>query len=142
MGGVLIGTIELASQSVDGFTEQDKEVLDLLSGHAGVALQNAITHSKEQIRIKEMAGLAELAQVSRAIHGTKSIYAQIIETISPLINAEILGFLIYDEQTHDLVGQVPFQGLPEQFIELYRTTTQRTYQSRDDLERAGCDHHG
>ncbi|MFN2146032.1 MAG: GAF domain-containing protein, partial [Anaerolineales bacterium] len=63
MGGVLIGTIELASQSVDGFTEQDKEILDLLSGHAGVALQNAIIHNKEQVRIKEMAGLAELAQV-------------------------------------------------------------------------------
>jgi PAS domain S-box-containing protein len=121
MGGVLIGTIELASQSVNGFTRQDKEVLDLLSGHAAVALQNAITHDKEQARIKEMAGLAELAQVSRAIHNTESLYKQIIETISPLIDVEILGFLTYDEQSRELVGQVPFQGLPEPFIELYRT---------------------
>ncbi|MFN2144730.1 MAG: GAF domain-containing protein, partial [Anaerolineales bacterium] len=59
---------------------------------------------------------------SRVIQGSKSMYARIIETISPLIDAEILGFLIYDDQSHELVGQVPFPGLPEQFIELYRTT--------------------
>jgi PAS domain S-box-containing protein len=122
IGGMLIGTIELASQSVDAFTDQDREVLDLLSGHAAVALQNAFIHNKEKLRIREMAGLAELAQVSRSASSAQVLYGQILETISPLVEAEILGFLIYDEQTRSLEGQIPFHGLPEPFIELYRTT--------------------
>ncbi|MEJ2511356.1 MAG: GAF domain-containing protein [Anaerolineales bacterium] len=121
IGGQLIGTIELASQNVDSFTEQDKEVLEILSGHAAVALQNAVTHHKERERVREMAGLADLAQVSRAVNNPQNLYQQIIAIISPLIEAEILGFLIYDEHTRTLEGQVPFQGLPEQFTQLYRT---------------------
>jgi len=121
IGGQLIGTIELASQNVDSFTQEDKEVLEILSGHAAVALQNAVTHHKEQARVQEMAGLANLSQVSRTVTSTEKIYQQLIATISPLIDAEILGFLIYDENTRTLEGQIPFQGFPEQFILLYRT---------------------
>lgn len=124
IGGQLVGTIELASQNVDSFNEQDKEVLEILSGHAAVALQNAVTYHKEQERVREMTGLADLAQVSRAIDSTQNLYQQIIATISPLIEAEILGFLIYDEQNRTLEGQIPFQGLPEQFALLYRTELQ------------------
>ncbi|HSG26301.1 MAG TPA: GAF domain-containing protein [Anaerolineales bacterium] len=121
IGGQLIGTIELASQTVESFTEEDKEVLELLSGHAAVALQNAVTHHKEQERVQEMAGLANLSQVNRAVASTENLYQQLISTISPLIDAEILGFLIYDETTRTLEGKIPFQGLPEQFTLLYRT---------------------
>ncbi|MEJ2757132.1 MAG: GAF domain-containing protein, partial [Anaerolineales bacterium] len=121
IGNQLIGTLELASQQEESFTFQDKEILDLLSGHAAVALQNAVTHHKEHERVREMTGLAELAQVSSSIQNPQNIYQQILDTISPLIEVEILGFLIYNEQTRSLEGQVPFRGFPEQFTELYRT---------------------
>ncbi len=119
IGRQLVGTIELASQNVDSFTEQDKEILEILSGHAAVALQNAITYHKEQERVREMSGLANLAQVSRAVGSTENLYEQLIDTISPLIDVDILGFLIYDENTRILEGQVPFKGLPEDFVRLY-----------------------
>ena len=106
----------------ENFTESDKEILELLAGHAAVALQNAIIHNKEQERIREMAGLAELAQVSRAIQTSKNLYEQILETISPLIETEMIGFLIYNEQTHMLEGKAPFKGLPDQFAEMYRAS--------------------
>jgi PAS domain S-box-containing protein len=121
IGGQLVGTIELGSQQADNFAQQDKAVLDILSRHAAVALQNAVTHHKEHERVREMSGLAELAQVSRSIQSIQNLYREIIETIAPLIEVDILGFLIYDEDTRILKGQVPFRGFPEQFTELYQT---------------------
>jgi PAS domain S-box-containing protein len=119
--GEIIGTIELASQTAEAFNQGDLDVLETLSGHAAIALQNAITHFKEQQRATEMAGLAELAQVSNTIYDSDELYQHLIEYISPLLNVEILGFLIYNETTRTLEGQVPFQGFPEQFAVLYKT---------------------
>lgn len=119
--GEIIGTIELASQTPEAFNQGDLDVLETLSGHAAIALQNAITHFKEQQRATEMAGLAELAQVSSTIYDSDELYQHLIEYISPLLNVEILGFLIYNQATRTLEGQVPFQGFPEQFAVLYKT---------------------
>jgi PAS domain S-box-containing protein len=119
-GDQKVGTIELASQVPEGFTEGDKEVLEMLAGHAVIALKNATSHLKEKLRAKEMSGLAELAQVGRAIQSSDNIYHPLIESISPLIEAEILGFLILNESTFILEGKNPFKGLPAQFTELYR----------------------
>jgi PAS domain S-box-containing protein len=119
--GKIIGTIELASQTPETFNRGDLEILDTLSGHAAIALQNAITHFKEQQRATEMTGLAELAQVSSTIYEADELYQHLIEFITPLLSVEILGFLIYNETTRTLEGQVPFQGLPEQFATLYKT---------------------
>ena len=120
IGEEIVGTIELASQVPEGFTEGDKEVLEILAGHAVISLYNATTHHKEKLHAKEMTGLAELAQVGRSIQDQDSIYQQLIENISPLIESEILGFLILNEGTYMLEGKVPFKGLPTQFTELYR----------------------
>ncbi|KPK50589.1 MAG: hypothetical protein AMS22_11960, partial [Thiotrichales bacterium SG8_50] len=119
--GNIIGTIELATQTPEAFNQGDLEVLETLSGHAAIALQNAMTHFKEQQRATEMAGLAELSQVSSTIYEADELYQHLIEFIAPLLNVEILGFLIYNEATHALEGQVPFLGLPEQFTVLYNT---------------------
>jgi PAS domain S-box-containing protein len=119
--GEIIGTIELASQTPEAFNQGDLDILETLSGHAAIALQNAIAHSNEQQRATEMAGLAELAQVSSTIYKADELYQQLLEYISPLLNVEILGFLIYNEITRTLEGQVPFQGFPEQFAVLYKT---------------------
>lgn len=121
IGGKLIGTIELASQITQAFTQEDIEVLEILSGHAAIALQNAVTHHKEQERVREMTGLAELAQISRAAQNAQNLYEELVETISPLIGVDILGFLIYNEHSQTLEGQVPFRGFPAQFTELYRS---------------------
>ncbi|MEN8242148.1 MAG: GAF domain-containing protein, partial [Chloroflexota bacterium] len=120
IGEQKVGTIELASQVPEGFTEADTEVLEMLAGHAVIALHNAITHNKEKLRAEEMTGLAELAQVGRAIQKSENVYQELIESISPLVDAEILGFLILNEGTSMLEGRNPFKGLPTQFTELYR----------------------
>jgi GAF domain-containing protein/nitrogen-specific signal transduction histidine kinase len=49
---------------------------------------------------------------------------RLVETIAPLFDVEILGFLLYDENKRTLEGQIPFQGLPEHIVEIYRATVE------------------
>jgi PAS domain S-box-containing protein len=130
IAGKTVGTIELASQLPEGFTDSDKEVLEILAGHAVIALQNAITHHREQVRAREMTGLAELARVGRALGEGENIYGKLLETISPLVEVEILGFLIHNPATNVLEGKNPFQGLPDQFTELYRSNLAESEQGQ------------
>lgn len=124
IAGELVGTLELASLTKDNYTENDLEVVRLLAGQAAVAVNNALLYRKELQRSVELAGLANLAQSATALQEPQELYSRLIANISPLLNVEILGFLIYDETRRALEGQEPFQGLQPNVIEWCRTTIQ------------------
>jgi PAS domain S-box-containing protein len=115
----LIGTIELASLVKNAFSQNDMEVLRILSGQAAVAIHNALQYQEEQRRGLELSGLAQLAYAVSAIHDPKDLYGRLVESLKPLIDAEIVGFWIYDEAQHLLEPKVPFVGIPSQFLETY-----------------------
>jgi PAS domain S-box-containing protein len=124
LAGELVGTLELASLAKDNFNENDLEVLRLLSGQAAIALNNALLYRQELHRSMELAGLARLAQTVSAIRDPQDLYTQLIESISPLLPVDILGFLVYDENRGLLEGQTPFMGIHADVIEWCRTTIQ------------------
>ncbi len=119
LGGSPIGTLELLSQTTEFFSQSDLELLEILSGQAAVALQNAIVHEREQRRAAELAGLARLAQVGSSMMESRELFERLTESIAPLLDAEIFGLLTYDESRRVLAGEVPFVGLPPQFVEVY-----------------------
>lgn len=123
VGGKLVGTLELASLSKDNYSDNDLEILNLLSGQASTALNNALLYQQEQKRANELAGLANLAQAVSAIRDPQDLYARLIESITPLIKVEAIGFLVYDETRHLLEGQIPFQGIQSNVIELSNAYT-------------------
>lgn len=120
LAGELIGTLELASLIKESYNESDLEVLRLLAGQAVVAIHNALLYRKELHRSEEMSGLAHLAQSSSTVSDPQELYSHLIEGISRLLNVEILGFLIYDENRRLLEGQKPFIGLPLSILEWCR----------------------
>lgn len=112
IAGNPLGILELASLNKNSFAPDDLEVIRLLVGQAAVALNNALLHRKEQQRSVEIGGLAELARTIRSLSDPQDLYKRLIESISPLLAVEVLGFLIYDENRSILEGQEPFLGLP------------------------------
>ncbi|MFC1878465.1 GAF domain-containing protein [Chloroflexota bacterium] len=122
LAGQLVGTLELASLSKDAYDENDLDVLKLLSGQAAVALNNALLYKQEQERVVELAGLAELAQSTNAIRDVRDLFTRLTESISSLVDVEILGFLVYEENRAILEGRTPFIGIPSNAIEWYQTT--------------------
>lgn len=111
IAGDLVGTLELASLTTNSFSQDDIEVVHLLAGQAAVAVNNALLYRQEQQRSVEMGGLADLAQSVQSLRDPQDLYNRLIESISPLLAVEVLGFLIYDENRSLLEGQEPFLGL-------------------------------
>ncbi len=122
IAGNLIGTIELASLMKENYNESDLEILRLLSGQAAIALNNALLYQQELQRSTELAGLANLAQSISVIRDPQDLYTRLVESITPLIQVEILGFLVYDENRRILHGQIPILGIQSSVVEWYQTT--------------------
>ncbi|KAA0284617.1 MAG: GAF domain-containing protein [Chloroflexi bacterium] len=118
-GGELVGTLEAGQMSSGAFGSHDLNLLHLISGQAAVAIRNARLHEEEQKRRAELTGLANLNQALSSLHDGQDVIARLVESIAPLFQVEIIGFLLYDENKRVLEGRVPFRGLPVHFVEIY-----------------------
>lgn len=120
--GELVGTLELAAFSKDHFSENDLEALRILSGQAALALHNALLFEQEQQESRELAGLARLAQAISSIRDPHDLYTRLVESLAPLIDVEMLGFVLYDEAHGILKAEAPFAGMPAEFLDFYQVT--------------------
>ncbi len=120
-GGELVGTLEAGQTSGGAFGQHDLDLLSLISGQAAVAIRNAKLYEDEQKRGSELAGLANLNQALGSARDLRDIFSRLVESVAPLFNAEIVGFLLYDEEKRTLEGKLPFRGLPGHFVQIYRS---------------------
>ena len=119
ISGELVGTLELTSNTPNAYAENDLNLLRLLSGQAAIALHNALLYQEEQQRADELTNLASLTQAISSIRDSKDLYSHLVQGITPLLDVEIVGFLIYNETTRKLEAQQPFIGVPPNFVDLY-----------------------
>ncbi|MCB9113151.1 MAG: GAF domain-containing protein [Anaerolineales bacterium] len=119
-GGKLVGTLEAGQLSNGAFGQHDLNLLHLISGQAAVAIRNARLYEEEQKRRSELTGLANLNKVLSSVHDGQDVVASLVESIAPLFQTEITGFLLYEETKRTLEGKIPFRGLPAHFVEIYR----------------------
>ncbi len=120
IGGELIGTLDLTSLDRDAFSENDIEVLGLLSGQAAIALHNALLYREEKRRALELSSLANLTQAVSSVRDSTELFARLAQGISPLLDVQIAGFLVYEDAHRKLIAQNPFIGVPSQFVDLYQ----------------------
>ncbi len=117
--GELVGTLEVGLNAANAFAQKDMDILQLIVGQVAVAIYNASALEKEQRRAMELSGLANLAQAMGATQEVRDLFNRLVQSLAPLFDVDILGFLIYDENHHTLEAQVPFIGMPSQVVELY-----------------------
>ncbi len=134
--GDLVSTLELGQTATSDFSEQDFELLKLVTGQAAIALRNARRYESEQGRISELTGLTRLAQAASSIQEQQELFTRLVETIAPLFNVEIVGFLLYNENDRELEGQVPFQGLPVNVVNVYHSVLLPGSQGEETLKSA------
>ncbi len=118
--GELVGILEAGQSMGAAFTHHDLDLLQMVAGQTGATLRNAMLYEQERRRTIELSGLAGLAQAVGAIREPQELFARLVESIAPLFEVDILGFLLYDDTQRTLAGQVPFRGLPPHIVELYR----------------------
>jgi len=120
--GLLVGTLEVGVIPVNSFSAEDLNILQLVTGQAAVALRNATLYEKQQRWNAQLFGLTNLSQAVGSLRDLKDLFSHLVDGLSPLFNVEILGFLLYDEQRRLLEGQMPFFGLPNNIVQIYKTT--------------------
>jgi len=120
MGGELIGTLELTSRDSHAYTQNDITTLSTLSGQVAIAIHNALMYHEERRRSEELAKLADLAKAASSVRDFNEVFARLIQGITPLLEIDIAGFLIYNENLRLLEAKVPFIGVPPQFVEMYK----------------------
>ena len=106
-----MGTLELASLARDAYSEADLQALRLVADQAAVAVQHAVLYRAGERRFQESAALAQLTRAVSALRSPEELFTRLIETITPLLEVETLGFLLYDEERHLLEGKYPFIGV-------------------------------
>jgi len=120
-GGELVGMLEVGQIAADVYTQEDQDILQLIAGQAAVAVRNAVLYENEQRRARELSSLANLAQSAGSLQNAEAFFGALLESIQPLFNVDILGFLLYDEDRRTLEGQIPFEGIPDHIVSVYRT---------------------
>ena len=120
-GGELVGILEVGQIAADIYSVEDQNILQIIVGQAAVAIRNASLYENEQRRAMELSSLASLAQSAGSLQDREDFFSALVESIKPLFNVNILGFLLYDEDRRVLEGQVPFDGIPDHIISIYRT---------------------
>jgi PAS domain S-box-containing protein len=118
--GQLVGTLEVGVMPVKGFSGDDLSILQMIAGPAAVAMRNASLYEAQQRWNAQLFGLTNLSQAISSLRDLKDLFTRMVDGLSPLFNVEILGFLLYDDQRHTLEGQIPFQGLPDNIVQLYK----------------------
>ncbi|MBK9602694.1 MAG: GAF domain-containing protein [Anaerolineales bacterium] len=119
-GGELVGSLEAGQTGSGAFGQYDLNLLLLVSGQAAVAIRNARLYVNEQKRASELAGLANLNQTLGTVRDMQELFTRLVNSVAPLFPAEIVGFLLYDEEKHTMEGKSPFHGLPAHLVEIYR----------------------
>lgn len=107
----LVGVLEFASLEDCVYDQEDVNTLDFFSGHIAKALQNAFLFRREHRKALELSGLADLTQAINAIREPQDLFYRLVESISPLVDVQVLGFMIFDETHRLLEAQIPFKGI-------------------------------
>ena len=115
-----VGVLELFSLRPETYQSEDLDLIRLLAEQAAIAIRNALFYQSEERRAAEFSGLTELSSAFRSVRDPQQVFSTLVGSISPLVDYEIFGFIIYNEIERTLVAQVPFQGLPAQIVALYR----------------------
>lgn len=115
----VIAVIEAGSIEKDAYQPGDLAVIIEIVEHARIPIRNANQFSSKQKKIKELTSLIDLSKAMIAVREPQVLFTHLVESIKPLFDVSIFGFLIYNENRRILQGQAPFIGLPEQFLHIY-----------------------
>jgi PAS domain S-box-containing protein len=101
VGDQLLGVITLSMLGYAKFDEEDRRLLEVLSSHAAVALQNARLFQAEREAAETSTSLLRLSQTLTQLHSVEDILQEAIDTVPHMVAASGLAAYLRDEDTGD-----------------------------------------
>ena len=117
-GPKLVGTLEMAAERPNAFSQQDLRLLQAIAGQAAVAIENARLYEETQSRVDEMAGLFQIAGIVTSTLDLEQMLQQTLHKAADLLKAEKMALLMYNETTERLEARASgVVGLPPEEAE-------------------------
>lgn len=117
LGEDFIGTLTLFSDKENNYKPQNISTLQAVNRSIGQAIRNAELYARQEGRIRDIASLQQIAEQPKGEGDTTPIYGLLNERMAKLLDADMCGVLIYDENRQALMPQMPFFGLPDNVAE-------------------------
>lgn len=112
-GQKLVGTLEMAADRPNAFSQQDLRLLQAIAGQAAVAIENARLYEETQSRVDEMAGLFQIAGIVTSTLDMDQMLQETLRKAADLLKAEKMALLLYNETTERLEARASaVVGLP------------------------------
>ena len=112
----ILGTLTLSAQVAKSFQKQDVPILEEVTSNYANALSRAFEQQRKEQRLSELNGLLKIAQSSAYVSDKQELISSLTDQVADLLNVSICGILLLNPTGQLLIGQQPFQGIPEIFL--------------------------
>jgi diguanylate cyclase (GGDEF)-like protein len=102
-GSRVIGTIVISKLGRDQFDEDDVRLLEVLGGHAAVALENARLYESQRREAEHLKELLEFSRELATAEGLPEVLRRTVELSAKILGASRTSVWIQDVQTRELV---------------------------------------
>lgn len=100
--GKVLGVLDAQSNKIDGFDEEDLQLLQSVANQTAVALENARLYANSEKKIKELSVLNDVARVVNSTLDLDQLLKQIYQQLTLVINAPCYYVALYDEKNNQL----------------------------------------
>ncbi len=120
IGDTLVGSLELLSRARHAFGQRELALLQTIAGPVASTIEAAHLYREQKTRVDELSGLQQIAEAMSQLGEPAELYGQLTQRIAALVDVELCGILLYDEEDEMFRSQPPFYGVPEPLIKHYR----------------------
>ena len=101
-GSRVIGVIVISKLGIDQFDEDDVRLLEVLGGHAAVALENARLYQSQRREAEHLKELLEFSRELASAEGLHEVLHRIVELSSTILGAPKTSVWLQDAETDEL----------------------------------------
>ena len=104
-GTRVIGVIVISKLGLEQFDEDDKRLLEVLGGHASVAVENARLYEAERREAQSAKALLEFSRELAATEGLGEVLGRVVELSAALLSSPRTSIWIQDPEADELVAK-------------------------------------
>src|SRR2546421_11321798 len=101
-GARVTGVIVISKLGLDQFDEDDVRLLEVLGGHASVALENARLYEAERREAESAKALLEFSRELAASEGLDAVLGRVVELTAAILGSPRTAVLVQDTETGEL----------------------------------------
>ncbi len=106
----IVGTLELAHQEAHTYDRRHQALLEAASAAVALAITNLTLHIQHQQFVDEFVGITDIQGAAAWVHEPEILLEKLSKTLAARVGADVLGLLLFEEDSQSLISQSPFFG--------------------------------